>query len=95
MLDVKDDGSGGALLAVKAVPGARRDQVAGILGSRLKVRVAAPPEDGKANVAICELLARVLGCKPRDVRVVQGHTTPEKVLQISGVSAESIRQRYA
>jgi len=95
MLDVKDDGSGGALLAVKAVPGARRDQVAGILGHRLKVRVAAPPEDGKANVAICELLARELGCRSRDIRVVHGHANPEKVLQISGVSAESIRQRYA
>jgi uncharacterized protein (TIGR00251 family) len=77
-------------LLVKAVPGAKRDEIAGRLGERLKVRVAAPPEDGKANAAICALVAEALGVKTRDVRVVSGHSRAEKVLEIDGVSAEAI-----
>lgn len=95
MLDVRDDGSGGVLLAVKAVPGARRGQVAGVLGTRLKVRVAAPPEDGRANAAICELIAAELGRKPRDVRVVTGHSSPEKTVQVTGVRPDEILARFA
>jgi uncharacterized protein (TIGR00251 family) len=51
------------LVWVKAVPGASRDEIAGVLGGRLKVRVAAPPEGGKANRAIAMLLARAIGVK--------------------------------
>lgn len=94
MLDVRDDGSGGAFLAVKAVPGAKRDQVAGVLGDRLKVRVAAPPEDGRANKAICVLLAAELGRKAREVEVVQGHSNPEKTVRITGASAADIRAKW-
>jgi uncharacterized protein (TIGR00251 family) len=94
MLDVRDDGGGGVLLAVKAVPGAKRDQVAGLLGNRLKVRVAAPPEDGRANRAICELLAAELGLKPKQVRVLQGLSSAEKTVQIDGTSLETVRARW-
>ncbi|MCA9277774.1 MAG: DUF167 domain-containing protein [Phycisphaerales bacterium] len=69
-------------IRVKAVPGAKQDAIAGILGDRLKVRVSAAPEGGKANKAICELLARVLKCKPRDVEIISGHTNPEKLVRI-------------
>lgn len=83
-----------ALLSVKAVPGARRDEVAGLLGDRLKVRVSQPPEDGKANAAICELLARELGVKRGAVSVVRGVASPEKVVRVQGVSAEMVRSRW-
>jgi uncharacterized protein (TIGR00251 family) len=78
-------------LAIKALPGARRDEIVGALGDRLKVRVSAPPEAGKANDAICALVAAALGVKGRDVRVVGGHTRPEKVLEIDGVSEAAVR----
>ena len=77
-------------LLVKAVPGAKRDEIAGRLGERLKVRVSAPPEGGKANAAICALVAAALGVKARDVRVVSGHARAEKVLEIDGVPAEAV-----
>lgn len=82
------------LLMVKAVPGAKRDGVAGRLGERLKVRVAAPPEDGKANKAICRLLAAELGVRAQDVEVVRGHTSPEKTLRIRGITAASVTQKW-
>ncbi len=72
------------LLWVKAVPGASRDQIAGLLGDRLKVRVSAPPEGGKANKAICKLIASALGVKVRRVTIESGQTNPEKVVRVEG-----------
>ncbi len=74
---------------MKAVPGAARDEIAGVLGDRLKVRVSAAPEGGKANKAICALLADRLGLRPRDVEIVAGHASPEKVVRVSGIGAQA------
>ena len=78
------------LIPIKAVPGARRDEVVGMLGERLKVRVSAPPEDGRANKAICTLIAAALGVKPRQVEVVAGSTSPEKTLRIEGADPHAV-----
>lgn len=81
------------LLQVKAIPGARRDGIAGTLGDRLKVRVSAPPEGGKANDAIRALVAGRLGLKPHDVTLVLGAASADKTLRIAGLSpAEVIRR---
>jgi len=93
-LDVRDDGNGGVLIAVKAVPGAKRDEVVGLLGERLKVRVSAPPEGGKANKAICALLAKELAVKQGDVEVVGGAGRAEKSVRIMGLDARAIRERW-
>ncbi len=77
-------------ILVKAVPGAKRDEVAGRLGDRLKVRVSAPPEGGKANRAICDVIAAALGVKPRDVRVVSGLSRAEKTIEVEGVREEQV-----
>ena len=74
------------------MPGARRDEIVGPLCDRLKVRVAAPPEDGKANEAICRLIAAALAVRARDVRVVAGYGRAEKVLEIDGVSEAAVRR---
>jgi len=78
-------------LRIKAVPGASRDDLAGMLGDRLKVRVSAPPEGGKANKAIVALIARELGIKRAQVEVVSGRTNPEKTLRIAGVDTSAVR----
>jgi len=80
------------LIRVKAVPGARGDQVVGPLGDRLKVRVSAPPEGGKANKAITALLAKALARRPREVTIDAGHTNPEKTVRIEQARAEDIRR---
>ena len=81
-------------IAVKAVPGSRRDAVAGRLGDRLKVKVAAPPEDGKANEAIRRLLAAELGVRVAAVRIVSGFAHAEKVVRIEGVTAEQCAAKW-
>lgn len=93
MISVGSDGA--VMIAVKAVPGAKRDEVAGPLGERLKVRVAQPPEGGKANKAICELLAKELGVKPGAVSVVRGTSNAEKVLRVEGLSLDAAIARLA
>jgi hypothetical protein len=77
---------GGIVLQVKAVPGASRTRIAGVLGDRLKVQVAAPPEGGKANDALCKLLAETLGVPLRQVTVTQGHAQARKTLSVVGIS---------
>ncbi len=74
--------AGGVELRVKVVPGASQDRIVGALGDRLKIRVAAPPEDGRANAAVLRLLAERLG--RREVRLTAGHGSCDKTLFIPG-----------
>lgn len=83
------------LLCIKAVPGASRDQISGVLGDRLKVRISAPPEGGKANDAICRLLAESLHLKARQVTVESGHSSAEKTVRITGVNVAEVRAALA
>lgn len=59
--------------------------MAGRYGNAFKVQVSAPPEAGKANQAVVELIARALGVKPNCVTIIRGHTQPRKVVQIDGM----------
>lgn len=91
---ITDDArSNSILIAVKAVPGASRDQIAGALGDRLKVRISAPPEGGKANDAIRRLIADALGLKPRDVSIASGAASSEKTIRAAGINANEARRR--
>ncbi len=74
------------LIDLKAVPGSSRDEISGRLGDRLKVRISAPPEDGKANEAIRAMLAGALGVPARQVEITAGHTRPEKTVRVVGVT---------
>ncbi len=88
-----EDEQRGCTIRLKVVPGSSRSAIAGWLGERLKVRVAAPPEAGKANEAVRRLLAEALGVPPRQVAIIAGESTPEKTVRISGVSADHVAQR--
>jgi len=80
----------GVELTVKVVPGSSRDRIVGVLGDALKIAVAAPPEKGKANRAVVDVLAKALGVKRNTVQIVAGHTQPRKNVLIAGVSAEQV-----
>jgi uncharacterized protein len=66
--------------------------VAGRHGDGWRLRVAAPPEDGRANQAVERLLARTLGVHTRDVRVVRGHAARDKVIEIDGLDALGVER---
>jgi len=80
-------------LKVKVVPGASRTEVVGWLGAALKVRVAAPPEGGKANREVIELLAARVGLPLAAVTVVSGQSSPAKVLAFRGLDETTLRAR--
>ena len=88
MIERVADGS--VRIAIKVVPGAKREEIVGPLGDRLKERVAAPPEDGKANKAVCRVIAAALGVKAGAVSVVVGRSSPEKTLRIEGLTEEVV-----
>ena len=75
----------GCVLAVKAVPGASRNRLAGILGGALKVAVAAPPEKGRANKAVAELLAEHLGLPGSRVQLLNGPARAAKEFLLIGL----------
>ncbi|MBX3463097.1 MAG: DUF167 domain-containing protein [Planctomycetes bacterium] len=91
-LDVVADAAG-ARFAVKVVPGAARDRIAGLLGSALKVQVTAPAEQGQANARLCAILAEALGVPTRAVQVAAGHGSPRKVIAVRGLDAATVRTR--
>jgi len=74
-------------LELRVVPGARRPGVVGRHGSAWKVRVAAPPEDGRANQAVLGLLADTLRLPRRAISIVAGHGSRDKVVAFDGLSA--------
>ncbi len=80
-------------LSVKVVPGASRNKIAGWLGESLRLRVTAPPERGKANSAVEELLAGALDIPGSAVRVVTGKTSARKIVEITGLSESDIVHR--
>ena len=82
-----------ALLNVKVVPGARRSEIVGRYGEAIKLRVAAPPEDGRANQEVIALLAQALGVDRRSLSITRGQTSPQKVIEVSGLELDEILKR--
>lgn len=79
-------GADGAILilSLHVQPGAKRTGVAGLHGDALKIRLAAPPVEGKANQALIAWLAEVFAVPERRVRLLRGEKSREKVVEISG-----------
>lgn len=82
-----------ARLELKIVPRASRNEIAGWVGRRLKVRVAAVPEKGRANAMLETFLAERLGLPKHAVRVVAGAASPVKLVEIAGLTSEELRSR--
>ena len=89
------DAVGGAILAVKVVPGASRDRIAGVLGDALKVATSTAPEKGKANAAVAKIIAKALGLDARAVTLHAGQTNPRKEFLLAGLTAGEARERLS
>lgn len=76
---------GTAVVAVHVVPRASRNEIVGVQGDTLKVKVTAPPVKGKANEALVKLLAKTLGVKKSQIEVVSGREARRKMVRIEGV----------
>jgi uncharacterized protein (TIGR00251 family) len=74
-------------------PRASKTELAGMHGGVIKIRIAAPPVENAANLALIDFIAQHLGIAKRSVRVVSGGASRRKVLEIDGVSAELVAAR--
>ena len=92
-LPIEIRGDGTVVLRLHVQPGAGRTAVVGAHGEALKVAVAAPADRGRANDAVCALVAELLGVPKRDVAVVAGHTSRGKRIAVTGVAPDSVRDR--
>jgi uncharacterized protein len=79
---------GGCELAIWVIPGASRNQIAGLHDGRIRVRVTAPPEGGRANEAVCLILSEAIG-KP--VTLHRGATSRAKVVLALGATPDDVR----
>jgi uncharacterized protein (TIGR00251 family) len=80
-------------LAIRVQPRAKRTEIAGERGGAVVVRVNAPPVEGRANAAVCRLIAQRLGLPKTAVEVVRGGSGRDKVVRITGLSADEARTR--
>ena len=85
------------MISVHAQPGARRTEVAGLHGDSLKIRVAAPALEDRANEALVDFIAQRLGVARRDVALVAGAKSREKRFEIraAGADPESLLEKSA
>jgi hypothetical protein len=91
LFDVPEEGS--VVLRLHVQPGAGRTAVSGIHGDALKVRVAAPPDKGRANDACRELVASLAGVKPAAVELSSGETSRSKRFTVKGADVEELVRR--
>ena len=83
----------GVEIDLKVVPGARRDTIAGLLGSRLKLRIASPAESGRANQAVRRIVSEALGISLGDVEILRGRTAPYKTVHVRGIDSNEVRSK--
>jgi uncharacterized protein (TIGR00251 family) len=79
-------------LAIRVQPRAKRTEVAGERAGAVVIRVSAPPVDGKANEAVCRLIAERLGVPKSAVRIVRGESSRDKVVRVDGLSSDEARE---
>ena len=91
--DLYDDNPDGVVLRVHVQPGAGRSAVVGRHGDALKVRVAAPPVEGRANEATRSLLAGALALPEADVELTSGQSSRAKRFRLKGLDAEEADKR--
>ena len=85
--------NGGVTFAVKVRPRAKRNAITGELGDALKVSLTSPPVEGRANEACIEFFVNLLKVPHCSVTIASGPSRREKVIRVSGLSAEELRSK--
>ncbi len=85
----------GVRFTVKVVPGSNRTALAGVLEGLLKVKIAAPPEKGKANQQLLEYFSRLLGVRKNQITIAAGAASPVKTVHVAAVTAQQVHQAFS
>lgn len=81
---------GGVRLEIRVQPRSSRNQVVGEQAGALKVKLTAPPVDGEANAALVAFLSRYLKIPRKDINLIKGETSRNKIIEIMGISSEEL-----
>jgi hypothetical protein len=84
---------GAVRFEVHAKPRAKKSKVIGERGDAVEIALAAPPVDGAANEELVRFVAKVLAVRQRDIELVRGESSREKLLAVTGLTAEEIESR--
>lgn len=88
------DGKHGAALTIRVTPRARRTEFSGILeDGTVRIRVSAPPVEGKANKALIKFLSKVLKVRKNQIEIVAGEKGLDKIVSILDMTAEQVQER--
>ncbi len=82
----------GVTFNVKVIPRANRNEIVGVENDALKIRLNAPPLEGRANEALIKFLAEMLGVARTKVEIVRGETARNKVIRVRGVSLKRLQE---
>ena len=80
-------------MRLRVAPNARKSEVAGVPGAALKVKIAAPARDGRANEALLAFIAEKLGVARRDVALMSGEKSRDKTIAVEGLEEAEVRAR--
>jgi hypothetical protein len=84
------ESGGGVTFAVRVMPRSSRDEIVGLYGDALKVKLTAPPVEGAANLALIEFLAKHLGVRKSAVSILGGDRSRNKIVRVDGIARERI-----
>jgi len=84
--------NGSVILSVRVQPRAPRTNIVGELGGALKIRLAAPPVDGKANEELIRFFAQIFNLPRKEIEIISGEKSRNKQLRINGISVDQIRR---
>ena len=82
-------------LAVRVTPGAKRNSITGFTGGVWRIKIAAPPVEGKANEALVNYLSEVLGVRKSSFSLMKGETNRNKLLSVKGITPEEIATKLS
>ncbi|MBI5303127.1 MAG: YggU family protein [Chloroflexi bacterium] len=87
------ESKGAVTFAVKVIPRASKNQIVGIEGDAVKIRLNAPPVEGKANDALIAFLAEKLGVPRSNVEIIVGETSRRKVIRVRGATVQQVEEK--
>jgi len=89
MIEIEER-SGGVIFSVRVAPRGRRDKIEGEFSGAVKIRLKAPPVDGKANESLCRFLAECLNVPKAAVRIVAGEASRSKRIEVAGTTRAEV-----
>jgi uncharacterized protein len=86
-------GKGGAAFAVHVIPRASKNEIAGLEGEQIKIRLTAPPVEGEANEALVAFLAEALDVPKKRIEIVGGETSRHKLIAVLGMLPAELEEK--